>query len=204
MNTLGVVLCGGKSSRMGTDKGLIQKGNLTWAERAYVKLSLLSVPVVVSINSDQESLYRNIFSEEVLVKDSLSIGGPLNGILSVHKQFPSKNLIVLACDIVNMDGKIIQQLYDAHLLRKDEFDFFVYKNNGYFEPLCGIYSFNGLKTIFQDLETGKIEKFSMKNILEKGKTFALEITEEENTLFLNVNQPETLESHKTNIDRLMT
>lgn len=196
---LGVVLCGGKSTRMGTDKGLIQKGNLTWAERAYIKLSLLSVPVVVSVNSDQETLYRNIFLEDVLVKDSLHIGGPLNGILSVHQLYPNKNLLVLACDIVNMDGRIMEQLYDAFLLRKEEFDFFVYKNKGYYEPLCAIYTSKGLKTISQEIEIGKIGRFSMKSILEKGKTFSLEVSDDENEIFLNFNQPEILKGYQANL-----
>ena len=52
-NLIGVVLCGGKSSRMGSDKGLLKLNDKTWAELAVKKMEQLRIPVYVSINETQ-------------------------------------------------------------------------------------------------------------------------------------------------------
>ena len=48
----GLILCGGKSSRMGTDKGLLKLEANTWAQTAVDKLSELSIPVKLSVNKN--------------------------------------------------------------------------------------------------------------------------------------------------------
>jgi len=48
---LGIILCGGESSRMGTDKGLLIKDQKTWTRATFEKLELLSIPVKISIIS---------------------------------------------------------------------------------------------------------------------------------------------------------
>ena len=105
----GVVLCGGSSTRMGSDKGMMQHGSQTWAQIAFNKLRSLNIPVVVSINPVQHTAYQAVFSEELLVKDNdeLNIGGPLKGILSAHQQYPQADLIVLAVDIVKMSEELL-------------------------------------------------------------------------------------------------
>lgn len=55
----GVVLCGGQSARMKTDKGLITLNRFTWAQSAFNKLTEFKMPVFVSINSGQYKL-KNI------------------------------------------------------------------------------------------------------------------------------------------------
>ena len=49
-NLLGVVLCGGQSKRMGSDKGLLVKDGKPWAMCIADKLEKAALPVVVSIN----------------------------------------------------------------------------------------------------------------------------------------------------------
>jgi molybdenum cofactor guanylyltransferase len=50
---LGIVLCGGQSSRMGTDKGLMVNEARTWAQTAVDKLTTLLIPVKISVNEKQ-------------------------------------------------------------------------------------------------------------------------------------------------------
>ena len=79
---LGVILCGGKSSRMGSDKGLLKLHAGTWAQNAIEKLMALQIPVVLSVNPNQYRDYSPIFTLEQLVKDDegLDVHGPLCGV----------------------------------------------------------------------------------------------------------------------------
>ncbi|GGH03134.1 NTP transferase domain-containing protein [Pedobacter zeae] len=47
---LGIVLCGGQSLRMGTDKGLLIHQDKLWAQVAADKLSVLDLLVNFSVN----------------------------------------------------------------------------------------------------------------------------------------------------------
>src|SRR6478609_4900993 len=101
---IAVVLCGGQSMRMGTDKGLIKQDSITWSELACNKLASLQLPVVLSVNKQQYRAYAAIHQSTLLIQDddALDIGGPLKGILSVHLQAAEKDLMVLACDMPDM------------------------------------------------------------------------------------------------------
>jgi molybdopterin-guanine dinucleotide biosynthesis protein A len=55
----GVVLCGGQSSRMGTDKGLLLHQSITWVQQAISTLTQLNTPVLLSINEQQLIAYNN-------------------------------------------------------------------------------------------------------------------------------------------------
>jgi molybdenum cofactor guanylyltransferase len=50
---LGIVLCGGQSSRMGTDKGMIDTNGKRWASVARDKLATLGIAVKFSVNARQ-------------------------------------------------------------------------------------------------------------------------------------------------------
>lgn len=162
----GVVLCGGQSTRMGSDKGLLTQDELTWAEVAVAKLSSLEIPVVVSVNKEQVNLYSKVFSASQLIIDdeSILIKGPLLGLLSVHQQFPDEDLLVLACDMVDMGKKLLQDLLSVY---KDSFhEACVYTVNGKRQPLCAVYTSKGLKPIFCLYRQGQLKKFSMMYALE--------------------------------------
>ncbi|MBL7744850.1 MAG: NTP transferase domain-containing protein, partial [Chitinophagaceae bacterium] len=75
---LGVILCGGKSSRMGSDKGLLKLEAKTWAQTAVDKLTALEMPIVLSVNENQLRDYTAVFNSNELICDdpSLSIHGP--------------------------------------------------------------------------------------------------------------------------------
>ena len=189
---IGAVFCGGKSTRMGTDKGLIKKDGESWAEIAAKKIEGLAIPVCFSVNQDQFKNYSNLFGEEFLVKDSVSIHGPLAGLLSVHNIYPHHDLLILACDLTDIPTKLLDILVTELRNREGEHDFFVFSNKGNLEPLLGIYTREGLQKLADLFTLNQLEKHSMKYALEIGNTFSIELQETDQTFFANYNSQESI------------
>jgi len=185
---LGVILCGGKSTRMGSDKGLLKLHAGTWAQTAVEKLGALEMCVVLSVNCSQYRDYSPIFTIEQLVKDNeeLDVHGPLSGVLSVHLKYPQQDLFVLACDMPLMENKILSQLLDAYR-NNMTYDAFVFTNEGEPEPLCAIYRANGLAQIVQMLQKGQLTKHSMKFTIEHLDSFSIPLLDEQKRYFRNFN-----------------
>ncbi|TAH03370.1 MAG: hypothetical protein EAZ15_03355 [Sphingobacteriales bacterium] len=162
-NLLGVVLCGGKSMRMGADKGLLLKEDKPWATIVAQKFDALNMPYVVSVNDAQLATYVKYFKSEILILDTQTIPGPLRGLLTVHQQYPQKNLLVLACDMIDMQPQTIQTLINNYTTQPN-FNFYAYHNGDFWEPFCGIYTAKGLNS----LVLGNQTDFSLQHILSSG------------------------------------
>jgi molybdopterin-guanine dinucleotide biosynthesis protein A len=165
---LGIILCGGKSSRMGSDKGLLIHEAKTWAQTALEKLSVLKIPIQLSVNEKQLEGYAKVFKSEMLVVDNstLDIRGPLLGVLSAHLRHPDKNLFVMACDLPLMDANLLKELFSLYQQSK-KYDAYIFTTDKEPEPLCGIYTAKALKKIIALHKEGKLVKHSMKFILSK-------------------------------------
>ena len=168
---LGVILCGGKSSRMGEDKGLLLFKNETWAKVAYEKVSAFDLQTVLSIDPGQYQKYNSVFLAEQLIPDQpgLNLAGPLQGIISVHSRFPGEDMIVLACDLPNMQPEVLEALLGQY--RKNEgYQAFAFRFGDQIEPLCSVYTARGLATILTLHEKKALMKQSMMHVLETIRT----------------------------------
>lgn len=184
---IGVVLCGGQSTRMGQDKGLLLHQSTTWAHMAADKLQQLQLPVVLSVNEAQLARYKQLFQNRILVVDdaTLEIGGPLKGILSVHMLYPQEDLLVLACDMRDMQLNILSHLLDVGTVNTAEA--VVFGNCTSIEPLCGLYKGGGLHKIYEQYRHGLLKKFSMQAVLQSLQTEYLPIPEAWQSAFSNYN-----------------
>ena len=185
---LGVILCGGKSSRMGTDKGLLTEGDKRWSQIALEKLSSLPLQCVVSINQLQLDAYSSFFSNDQLVldKDELKAGGPLLGLLSVHSRFPSEDLFVIACDMPKMELNALREI-SYQQMQFPDFEAYVFSDGVHIEPLCGIYTATGWKKILSALKENKLQKQSMIHTLSLLNTKYLLMSDEWRPYFQNRN-----------------
>lgn len=183
-NLLGVVLCGGESKRMGSDKGLLQLNGKTWSQHVAQKFHDQNLPVVVSINEKQLESYKKLFDKDVLIIDQLPMHGPLNGLLTVHQKYPGKDILLMACDLIDMSDSVLKELINAY--ENKEADYFAYEEDNFFQPLCAIYMAKALEFLNQQLTKGSLANYSFQYILNSGNTFRL-----------HTSMPEAFNNHNT-------
>ncbi|MEO6315532.1 MAG: molybdenum cofactor guanylyltransferase [Chitinophagaceae bacterium] len=182
-----VILCGGESSRMGSDKGLLTYQSGTWAQTAAEKFLQINVNVVVSVNDQQKPFYLRLFPEHQLITDdkNIRVRGPLLGLLSVHTQFPGEDLFVLACDMPLMQTGILTLLLQHAAIVNAEA--YLFTRDGFYEPLCGIYTAAGLSRVLLLQKTQQLAKHSMTFVLEELNTSSIPLTDEQKKYFKNIN-----------------
>lgn len=185
---IGIVLCGGKSFRMGSDKGLLKLEAKTWAQTAVDKLAVLKIPIKISVNKQQRVAYAEAFAEAQLIVDEplLALRGPLQGLLSCHLRFPEEDLFVLACDLPLMEPAMLLALYKQYGLNSDA-TAHVFTNAGEPEPLCAIYTARGLAAILAMEKKGLLLKHSMKFMLDQLTVNTIPLADEEKKYFRNFN-----------------
>jgi len=185
----GVVLCGGESKRMGSDKGLLSAGNEIWAERAASKLSKLDIPVILSVNAAQLEAYGQVFSRHQLIVDSVHARGPLKGLLSVYKAHPHQEILVLACDMVDMDLPTLQLLKQTYETKTEAFDYYVYEKDKFIEPLCAIYPARTLQSLHATLVSGALPFFSLQQLIAGSNYTSIPITDSQKFTNYNSDNP---------------
>ncbi|SHK56478.1 molybdenum cofactor guanylyltransferase [Maribacter aquivivus] len=146
----GLVLSGGKSTRMGKDKGLITYHNLPQREHLYHLLSEVCNQTFLSIRKDQESEISNSFKT---ILDQDEFRGPYNGLLSAHKAHPEAAWLVLACDLPLMDKNALKELIAARNSDKIA-SAFADAEDPLPEPLCAIWEPEALKQSVEYLKAG--------------------------------------------------
>jgi molybdopterin-guanine dinucleotide biosynthesis protein A len=180
----GLVLTGGKSRRMGSDKASLSRDGETQLDRAMKLLAAHLDRVFVSTSQDQadDPLRRNY--EQIV--DGYTDLGPVAGILSAMDRNPQVSWLVLACDLPNIDDATISFLVDnasenhlatAYRSVRDDLP----------EPLCAIYRPESRATIDRFVRDGancprKILINSSTHLLEQPNPGALH----------NINSPEDL------------
>ncbi|PJZ76198.1 molybdenum cofactor guanylyltransferase [Leptospira neocaledonica] len=200
IDTVGIVLAGGKSSRMGRDKSFLSlKSQKFFLLESYKKLKFLCKNVRVSIREEQREEYSKHIENEYLISDSISnLQGPLQGIFSSFLLFQDdpniRNFLVLAVDIPYMRIKTLARLYSKkEMVGSGIF----YRTEEGIEPLCGLYSSEYLRFLFQEFEKGALNSFSPKVLIERGNPYLLEVSEDEKFSFINLNSPEDLRAPKS-------
>ncbi|WP_419210998.1 NTP transferase domain-containing protein [Maribacter sp. X9] len=146
----GLVLSGGKSTRMGEDKGLIQYHDKPQREHLYELLDEVCDRTYLSIRSDQA---QEIPKNYKTIIDDDHYRGPYNGLLSAHLKFPEVAWLVLACDLPMMDKEALKELIAARNSGKIA-SAFADAENPLPEPLSAIWEPEALKQSITYLNAG--------------------------------------------------
>ncbi len=159
----GLLLVGGQSSRMGTDKAAIEYHGRPHAEHLFELMKKILPKVYVSVREGQKAS----FTDEV-IQDQFPTKGPINGILSAMDRHPDKAWLVLAVDLPFVDEGTIKQLIQMRDPAKMA-TAFATNESGLPEPLIAIWEPNALESLKQHhLEEDKNcpRKFLINNNVE--------------------------------------
>ena len=104
----GLVLAGGISSRMGTDKALIDYHGTSQILHARSLLAPFCPEVYLSCRREQTEEYGA--SGIPLIPDSYLDMGPLGGLLSAQRALPERAFLVIACDLPFLDAQTLGRL----------------------------------------------------------------------------------------------
>ena len=183
-----MLLFGGQTLRIGTDKGLLSHQDKLWAQVAFDKLNSLNLQVKFSVNPLQQETYAGYFGNKQLIVDdpSLDVRGPLLGVLSAYLSNPEEDLFLLACDMLLMEIRLLEKLIYS-VKADDAFEAYIFTKDGQQEPLCGIYKVEGLKKIVHLLQTNGLAKHSMKYVLSNLRVCEIAIEDQDYRYFSNFN-----------------
>jgi molybdopterin-guanine dinucleotide biosynthesis protein A len=133
----GLILAGGRSTRMGQDKAALKYGERSQLERAFGLLAPLVSRCFVSVRADQQvDALRAKFPQ--IIDDADGVVGPAAGIHSALRAHPDAAWLVLACDLPFLDAATLQNL----IARRDPARIataYRSAHGGLPEPLCAVY-----------------------------------------------------------------
>ena len=131
----GVVLCGGKSTRMGTSKALLPFGPETMLQRVIRLLSEVVSPIVVVAAIDQD--LPQLPSGVIVTRDENEGRGPLEGLRAGLKALPTAvdAAYVTSCDVPLLETGFVRQMIDL----ASDYDIAVMEIDGFTHPLSAVY-----------------------------------------------------------------
>ena len=144
MHTTGIILSGGKSSRMGKEKGLCNFRGQALVQYAIDVLMPFCKRIIIVANSEQ---YKS-FGLEVF-PDKIKDIGPVGGIYTGLTYSETEDNFILSCDMPMISHELIEYI----LLNRKQKQIVVPDFEGYFEPLCAFYRrdiFSQLKKVIEE------------------------------------------------------
>lgn len=144
----GLILAGGKSSRMGTDKALINYHGRPQQELLFDLVQDFCERTFISLREDQQD---DLPEKYKVILDENEYPGPLNGILSAHKSYPEAAWLVIACDLPLLNKETLHLLVNGRKANKDA-TALATRVSGLPEPLAAIWEPKGLKGVMEHLK----------------------------------------------------
>jgi molybdenum cofactor guanylyltransferase len=180
----GLVLAGGKSSRMGKDKSQCILGGRRLIDYSIDVLKHFTERIVISSNSLNPADF-----DYPVFRDEVQDIGPLGGIYSAMKLFDCDYYLVVSCDmpLIHMDvlTELIKRKEDGLAVVP------VYRNK--IEPLCAIYSKQLLNSIDFNIQLGR---YAVRTIANENELVIVDISDVLESIdyspFTNINSAEEL------------
>lgn len=180
----GVILAGGKSSRMGRDKALLKIGEATFFDRIFNIFSVFFPHVIIA--GDRPDLAR----PNVPCYPDDYPGSALGGLYTGLRKAKTDSIFVSSCDIPFPAPDIVRIL----LAERKGYDAVVPRTPDGFEPLFALYHKNCLPEIRDMLERGEFCVFDFYPLKKIRYVNVSELPQNWRLSLMNVNTPEEYDS----------
>lgn len=173
-NISAIVLSGGRSSRMGTDKCELEYEGQTLINYQIGKIKRIGIEDIIA------SGYRGKMCDAKVVEDEI-MKGPLSGILKGLMAIKNDRAFVISVDVPLVQIDDIKKIID-YSFEKD-LDMAMIKHNGNKEPLMGVYKKSLVENIKKVLEG---DNYSIMRLADTAKYSFLDLNDDD-SFYLNVN-----------------
>lgn len=188
MNISVFILCGGKSSRMQSEKGLV-----LFQEKPFIEHIIKAImPITEQIKLITASKEYDYLPYEK-IPDIISDKGPLGGIYTALSHSETEFNLILSCDIPLISTELLQELISKHT---EEAGITVFASESKTHPLIGIYSKKIVPIIKSAIDSDELK---MMDLLAKVPHQILNIEESENFPLTNINSADELNDLNINL-----
>lgn len=157
-----LILCGGKSSRMQTDKSLINYHGKPQRYYLYEVLRQIYNDIFISCNKEQAQAIGEGYNF-IVDDEKYSNSGPMGGLLSAFEKHPDKSFLVVGCDYPFITIDDIAKLINARSKNAKAVCYFNSETN-FAEPLLAVYEKECYELLQLDF---KKNNFSLRHFLDE-------------------------------------
>ena len=183
-----VIQAGGKSSRMGENKGLMHFMGVPLIQRVYERTKGIAGEVLIVSNDPEELAFMDV----TLVSDSIVGKGAIGGLYTAMDKASCEYVAVIACDLPFVSAPILSK--GARLLEETGADVAIPRVEGdFYEPLHAVYRRETCKrAILQAIQADQrrlISWFASVRVIEMDKVLCKQL-DPAGLAFFNINNRE--------------
>ncbi|GAA4272889.1 molybdenum cofactor guanylyltransferase [Aquimarina gracilis] len=188
-NKTGIILAGGKSSRMGSEKGLLLLQGKPFVQHIIEALRpLVSDIIIVSSNWQYD-----VFGVK-RVEDIITESGPVAGLHTGLTNSETDDNLVVSCDVPLVTTSLLKKLLQY---KNEDYDVFQFEAQGKTIPLIALYKKHCAEKCFELLSKGEKR---LRKLVSALNTKTIAVDNEDLFLVKNINTIEDLKTITNAID----
>lgn len=176
-----IIMAGGPSSRMGTDKAMLPINGRPLIAHLYNQLRPHFEQILISTNPTQQHKYAFLGAD--VITDRIPGQGPLMGIVSALQASANELNFVVACDIPQADISFVKKM----LIEAEQYDVVIPTTGpSRYEPLFAVYKKSSLR--------------AMNDVLAEGRRKIIDIFSKCKVKFINLHDAQWYVNLNTRVD----
>lgn len=179
------ILAGGKSQRMGADKGFLEINGQSFVANILAAVTPVVGNIVV-VSSDERYDALGV----TRISDIISNKGPLGGLYTALKNSTTKRNLILSVDVPMISSELLQWLVDAH---SDTYQMTQVQVNEKPSPLVAVYD-RSVRILLPELLAGN--QLKVRRFVDELTHQTLSVPEKWSAQLQNINTPEEYKNLK--------